>query len=138
MQSNLQCHDRDIPAARTNILGSNEAAAVAAATAQMQQVENFWEDAHSSFRLVPESNEDIYSLRHLNAEMRDVLISLVAANKRRPDYLVIILREIKAISEDQRLRPRLLRSLRALQDIQSTNPLVRTTLNIDTIRIGYI
>ncbi|XP_015116905.1 uncharacterized protein LOC107041059 isoform X2 [Diachasma alloeum] len=116
MQSNIQSHEREIPASRTNIL-SNEAA-------QMQQVENFWEDAHSSFRLVPESNEDIYSLRHLNAEMRDVLVSLVAANKRRPDYLVIILREIKAISEDQRLRPRLLRSLRALQDMQtSSNPL---------------
>ncbi|XP_011304661.1 uncharacterized protein cmb isoform X2 [Fopius arisanus] len=116
MQSNIQDRERDIPASRTNIL-SNEAA-------QMQQVENFWEDAHSSFRLVPESNEDIYSLRHLNAEMRDVLVSLVAANKRRPDYLVIILREIKAISEDQRLRPRLLRSLRALQDMQtSSNPL---------------
>lgn len=57
--------------------------------------------------------------------MRDVLSSLISVNKKRPDYLVIILREIKAISEDHRLRPRLLRSLRALQDTQSlSNPLV--------------
>ncbi|XP_063988432.1 uncharacterized protein LOC135168324 isoform X2 [Diachasmimorpha longicaudata] len=116
MQSNIQPHDREIPSSRTNIL-SNEAA-------QMQQVENFWEDAPSSYRLVPETNEDIYSLRHLNAELRDVLVSLVAANKSQPDYLVIILKEIKAISDDQRLRARLLRSLRALHAMQtSSNPL---------------
>ncbi|CAD6240429.1 GSCOCG00008783001-RA-CDS [Cotesia congregata] len=60
--------------------------------------------------------------------MRDVLLSLVTSNRTRPDYLVIILREIKAISEDHRLRPRLLRSLRALQDTQSANnPLNETT-----------
>lgn len=58
-------------------------------------------------------------------EMKEVLSSLIAVNKKRPDYLVIILREIKAISEDHRLRPRLWRSLRALQDTQSlNNPLV--------------
>lgn len=57
--------------------------------------------------------------------MKEVLSSLIYVNKNRPDYLVIILREIKAISEDHRLRPRLWRSLRALQDTQSlSNPLV--------------
>lgn len=58
-------------------------------------------------------------------EMKEVLSSLISVNKKRPDYLLIILREIKAISEDHRLRPRLWRSLRALQDTQSlSNPLV--------------
>lgn len=57
--------------------------------------------------------------------MRDILLSLIAVNRRQPDYLVVILKEIKAISEDQRLRPRLLRSLRALYDTQSpNNPMV--------------
>lgn len=60
--------------------------------------------------------------------MKEALSSLIAVNKRRPDYLIIILREIKAISEDHRLRPQLLRSLRALQDTQTlmSNPLVST------------
>lgn len=58
--------------------------------------------------------------------MKEALASLIEVNKRRPDYLIIILREIKAIIEDHRLRPRLLKSLHALQDIQKTlsNPLV--------------
>ena len=61
--------------------------------------------------------------------MKEVLSSLIAVNKKRPDYLIIILKEIKAISEDHRLRPRLWRSLRALQDTQSlSNPLVCTLI----------
>ncbi|KAK0176999.1 hypothetical protein PV328_001094 [Microctonus aethiopoides] len=117
--SNLQMQDREIPA-RNNIL-SNE-------PTHSQQVENFWEEAHSSFRLVPESSEDIYSLRHLSGEMRDILLSLIAVNRRQPDYLVVILKEIKAICEDQRLRPRLLRSLRALYDTQSPNNPMNETI----------
>lgn len=57
--------------------------------------------------------------------MKEVVSSLIAVNKRRPDFLIIILREIKTISEDHRLRSQLLRSLRALQDTQTlNNPLV--------------
>ncbi|XP_034951545.1 myb-like protein AA isoform X2 [Chelonus insularis] len=119
LQSNLQTHERESSTARSNI-SFNEAT-------QSQQLDNFWEEAHSSFRLVPDSNDDIYSL-HLSGEMREILLSLVTANRKRSDYLITILREIKAISEDHRLRPRLLRSLRALQDTQSPNiPLNETT-----------
>lgn len=50
-------------------------------------------------------------------EMREVIRSLVVANKKRPDNLVTILKEITAISEDKRL-PLLLISLRFLQDTQ--------------------
>lgn len=50
-------------------------------------------------------------------EMREVIKSLVVANKKRPDNLVTILKEITAISEDKRL-PLLLISLRFLQDTQ--------------------
>lgn len=57
LQSNLQSQEREAPVARNNIL-SNEAT-------QSQQMENFWEEANSIFRLGPESNDDIYSLRHL-------------------------------------------------------------------------
>lgn len=49
--------------------------------------------------------------------MREVIRSLVVANKKRPDNLVTILKEITAISEDKRL-PLLLISLRFLQDTQ--------------------
>lgn len=61
-----------------------------------------------------------------SSEMKEALSSLIAVHKRRPDYLIILLREIKTISEDHRLRPQLLRSLRALQDTQilMNNPLV--------------
>ncbi|XP_044580254.1 putative uncharacterized protein DDB_G0282129 isoform X3 [Cotesia glomerata] len=119
LSSNLQIHDRETPATRNNNSYNDVAT---------QPVDNFWDDGHLSFRSVPDSNEENYSLRHLSGEMRDVLLSLVTSNRTRPDYLVIILREIKAISEDHRLRPRLLRSLRALQDTQSANnPLNETT-----------
>ncbi|XP_015592797.1 uncharacterized protein LOC107266635 isoform X3 [Cephus cinctus] len=125
LQSNLQQQERDrereSAVTRSNIL-SNET------HHQQQQVDNIWEDNHSSFRLLPGHNEDYYSLHHLSGEMRDVLGSLVAANRRRPDYLVIILREIKAISEDHRLRPRLLRSLRALQIPEPPNNPLETAL----------
>lgn len=58
-------------------------------------------------------------------EMKGAISSLIAANKKRPDYLIIILREIKTISEDHRLRSHLLRTLRALQNTQTlNNPLV--------------
>lgn len=57
--------------------------------------------------------------------MKEVLSSLISVNKERPDYLVIILREIKTISEDHRLRSRLWRALRVLQDTRFLrNPLV--------------
>lgn len=60
-----------------------------------------------------------------SSEMKEAINSLITVNKRRPDYLIIILREIKAISEDHRLRPHLLKSLRALQNKQTlNNPLV--------------
>ncbi|XP_044002301.1 putative uncharacterized protein DDB_G0286901 isoform X2 [Aphidius gifuensis] len=112
LQSNLQSQDRELTTARSNIDNTID-------NGTTQQVDNYWEEAHS-FRLAPDNNEDLYCLRHLSDEMRDVLQSLVASNRRRPDYLVIILREIKSICDDQRLRPRLLRSLRALQDAQSS------------------
>lgn len=58
--------------------------------------------------------------------MKEALSLLIAANKRRPDYLIIILKEITSISEDHRLWPQLLRSLRALKGTQTlmNNPLV--------------
>jgi len=68
---------------------------------------------------------NIFSITMNSSEMKEAISSLIAVNKRRPDYLIIILREIKAISEDHRLRSHLLRSLRALQDKQTlNNPLV--------------
>lgn len=60
-----------------------------------------------------------------SSEMKEAVSSLIAVNKRRLDFLIITLREIKTISEDHRLRSHLLRSLRALQDTQTlNNPLV--------------
>lgn len=60
-----------------------------------------------------------------SSEMKEAISSLIAVNKKRPDYLIIILREIKTISEDHRLRSHLLRTLRALQNAQTlNNPLV--------------
>ncbi|KAG7206907.1 hypothetical protein KM043_000801 [Ampulex compressa] len=116
LQSNLQQHERENTAVRSNIL-----------TNEVSQQDNLWEEAHTSFRL-PSSTNDEHSLHSLSTEMKEVLSSLISVNKRRSDYLIIILREIKAISEDHKLRPHLLRSLRALQDTQSlSNPLNETT-----------
>ena len=56
LASNLQTQERETPVTRSNIL-LNEAS-------QQQQVENFWEEAHASYRPIPESNED-WSLRHM-------------------------------------------------------------------------
>lgn len=68
---------------------------------------------------------NMFSILMDSLELKEAIISLVTVNKRRPDYLIIILREIKAISEDHRLRSHLLRSLRTLQDKQTlNNPLV--------------
>lgn len=58
LQSNLQSQERETSVARNNIL-SNEA------SSQQQQVENFWEENHSSFNPVVENNDDLYSLRHM-------------------------------------------------------------------------
>ncbi|KAL0115356.1 hypothetical protein PUN28_010710 [Cardiocondyla obscurior] len=110
LPSNLQQQDRDNATIRSNII-ANEVS---------QQVDNFWEDAHSSFRLPSATNDDNL-FNNLSLEMKEAISHLIAANKRRPDYLIIILREIKAISEDYRLRPQLLRSLRLLQDKQTLN-----------------
>ncbi|XP_012521845.1 uncharacterized protein LOC105828171 [Monomorium pharaonis] len=107
--SNLQQQDRENTTIRSNII-ANEVS---------QQVDNLWEEAHSSFRL-PSMNDDNF-FNNLSSEMKEAIGSLIAVNKRRPDYLIIILREIKAISEDHRLRSHLLRSLRALQDKQTLN-----------------
>ncbi|EZA52085.1 hypothetical protein DMN91_012046 [Ooceraea biroi] len=110
LSSNLQQQDRENATIRSNII-ANEVS---------QQVGNLWEESHISFRLPSTTNDD-NPLNNLSSEMKEAISSLVAANKRRPDYLIIILREIKAISEDHRLRPQLLRSLRALQDTQTLN-----------------
>ncbi|XP_053973188.1 uncharacterized protein LOC128873568 isoform X2 [Hylaeus volcanicus] len=118
LQSNLQQQERENAVARSNIL-TNEVS--------QPQVDNLWEEAHSSFRL-PSMIHDEHLFQTLSSEMKEVLTSLIYANKKQPDYLATILREIKTISEDHRLRPRLLRSLRALQDIQPlSNPLNETT-----------
>ncbi|XP_032680260.1 uncharacterized protein LOC116848373 isoform X2 [Odontomachus brunneus] len=118
LPSNLQQQDRENTTIRSNII-ANEVS---------QQVDNIWEEAYSSFRLPSTTNDDNL-LHNLSSEMKEALSSLIAVNKRRPDYLIIILREIKAISEDHRLRPQLLRSLRALQDTQTlmSNPLNEVT-----------
>ncbi|XP_017880567.1 uncharacterized protein LOC108625240 isoform X2 [Ceratina calcarata] len=119
LQSNLQPQERENTVVRNNNL-TNEVS--------QQQLDNFWEEAHSSFGFPPAVNDD-NPLQNLSSEMREVLSSLISANKQGPYYLVIILRKIKTIIEDHRLRPRLLRSLRALQcDAQSlSNPLNETT-----------
>lgn len=66
-------------------------------------------------------------------EMSDAVASLVTVNSSRPGYLVRVLREVKIICEDHRLRPRLLRSLRALRDSHSpNNPLVNKIIIIST------
>ncbi|KAL6259062.1 hypothetical protein P5V15_008983 [Pogonomyrmex californicus] len=110
LPSNLQQQDRENAAIRSNII-ANEVS---------QQVDNIWEEAHGSFRLPSATNDDNL-FNNLSSEMKEAISSLIAVNKRRPDYLIIILREIKAISEDHRLRSQLLRSLRALQDKQTLN-----------------
>lgn len=67
-----------------------------------------------------------------SVEMRDTLGALIATNRKRPEYLVYILREIKNITDDYRLRVRLLRSLRDLQDTQPPrNPLVSQSGKVD-------
>ncbi|XP_020292735.1 uncharacterized protein LOC109859163 isoform X2 [Pseudomyrmex gracilis] len=107
LPSNLQQQDRENTAIRSNIMASEVS----------QQVDNLWEEA---FRLPSASNDD-NPFSNLSSETREAISSLVAANKKRPDYLIIILREIKAITEDHRLRPHLLRSLRALQIARTLN-----------------
>ncbi|XP_029160927.1 uncharacterized protein LOC114932743 [Nylanderia fulva] len=110
LSSNLQQQDRENATSRSNII-ANE---------MSQQVDNLWEEAHSSFRLTSTTNDDNI-FNNLSSEMKEAISSLIAVNKRRPDFLVIILREIKTISEDHRLRSQLLKSLRALQDTQTLN-----------------
>ncbi|KYN37986.1 Pericentriolar material 1 protein [Trachymyrmex septentrionalis] len=110
LPSNLQQQDRENTAIRSNII-TNE---------MSQQVDNLWEETHSSFRLPSATNDDNL-FNNLSSELKEAISSLIAVNKKRPDYLIIILREIKAISEDHRLRSHLLRSLRALQDKQTLN-----------------
>ncbi|KYM79722.1 Pericentriolar material 1 protein [Atta colombica] len=110
LPSNLQQHDRENTIIRSNII-TNE---------MSQQVDNLWEETHSSFRFPSATNDDNL-FNNLSSELKEAINSLIAVNKRRPDYLIIILREIKAISEDHRLRSHLLRSLRALQDKQTLN-----------------
>ncbi|XP_076176767.1 combover isoform X2 [Ptiloglossa arizonensis] len=118
LQSNLQQQERENAVTRSNIL-SNEVS--------QPQVDNLSEEAHASFRL-PSVINDEYLLQTLSSEVKEVLSSLISVNKKQPDYLVTVLLEIKAISEDHRLRPRLLRALRALQDMQPlSNPLNETT-----------
>ncbi|XP_043253505.1 uncharacterized protein LOC122398003 isoform X3 [Colletes gigas] len=117
LQSNLQQQERENAVTRSNIL-TNEVS--------QPQVDNLWEEAHSSFRL-PSIINDEHPFQTLSSEMKEVLSSLVIVNKKQPDYLITVLREIKTISEDHRLRPRLLRLLRALQDMQPpSNPLNET------------
>ncbi|XP_031834636.1 combover isoform X2 [Nomia melanderi] len=118
LPSNLQQQERENTVTHSNIL-TNEVS--------QQQVDNFWEEAHSSFRLPPVINDE-HPLQNISSEMKEILSLLISVNKKQPDYLVTVLREIKNISEDHRLRPRLLRSLRALQDMQPlSNPLNETT-----------
>ncbi|KAK2584748.1 hypothetical protein KPH14_007078 [Odynerus spinipes] len=107
-QYNLQQQERENTTTRSNII-----------TNEVSQVDNFWEEAHSSFRFPHASNDENF-LHNLSPEMREVIGSLVMANKKRPDYLVTILKEIKTMSEDKRF-PLLLRSLRSLQDQPSNN-----------------
>ncbi|KAF7403464.1 hypothetical protein HZH68_006258 [Vespula germanica] len=104
-QSNLQQQERENTTMRSNII-----------TNEVSQADNSGEEAHSSFRL-PHATNDENFLHNLSPEMREVIKSLVVANKKRPDNLVTILKEITAISEDKRL-PLLLISLRFLQDTQ--------------------
>ncbi|XP_014614048.1 PREDICTED: serine-rich adhesin for platelets isoform X2 [Polistes canadensis] len=104
-QSNLQQQERENTTMRSNII-----------TNEVSQVDNSGEEAHSSFRL-PHATNDEYFLHNLSPEMREVIRSLVVANKKRPDNLLTILKEITAISDDKRL-PLLLISLRFLQDTQ--------------------
>ncbi|XP_076641650.1 combover isoform X1 [Halictus rubicundus] len=118
LPSNLQQQERENTVTRSNIL-TNEVS--------QQQVDNLWEESHSTFRL-PSIVNDEHPLPNSSPELREVLSLLISVNKKQPDYLLTVLREIKNISEDHRLRPRLLRSLRSLQDMQPlNNPLNETT-----------
>ncbi|KOC64949.1 Pericentriolar material 1 protein [Habropoda laboriosa] len=118
LQSNLQQQERENTVVRSNNLTND---------VSQQQVDNLWEEAHSSFRLQSVINDD-NPFQNLSLEMKEALSSLISVNKKRPDYLVMILREITAISDDHRLRPRLWRSLRALQVTQTlSNPLNERT-----------
>ncbi|XP_076375847.1 combover [Megalopta genalis] len=118
LSSNLQQQERENTVIRSNIL-TNEVS--------QQQVDNLWEEAHSTFRL-PSVINDEHPLQNTSSELREVLSLLISVNKKQPDYLLTVLTEIKNISEDHKLRPRLLRSLRSLQDMQPlSNPLNETT-----------
>ncbi|XP_072746468.1 uncharacterized protein Cmb isoform X3 [Anoplolepis gracilipes] len=110
--SNLQQQERENVTSRSNII-ANE---------MSQQVDNLWEEAHSSFRLTSTTNDDNI-FNNLSSEMKEAISSLIAVNKKRPDFLIIILREIKAISEDHRLRSHLLRSLAKITTLQDTQTL---------------
>ncbi|OAD53655.1 hypothetical protein WN48_09668 [Eufriesea mexicana] len=92
LQSNLQQQECENTVIRSNIL-TNEVS--------QQQVDNIWEETHSSFRLPSVVNDD-------NPFQN--------------------LREIQAISRDRRLRSRLWRTLRVLQGARILrNPLNKTT-----------
>ncbi|OAD53653.1 Pericentriolar material 1 protein [Eufriesea mexicana] len=92
LQSNLQQQEWENTVMRSNIL-TNEVS--------QQQVDNIWEETHSSFRLPSVVNDD-------NPFQN--------------------LREIQAISRDRRLRSRLWRTLRVLQGARILrNPLNKTT-----------
>ncbi|XP_012261431.2 uncharacterized protein LOC105689176 isoform X2 [Athalia rosae] len=92
---------------------------------QPQFVDNYSDEQSACTRLLPASNDGQVWLRQLSDEMSDAVASLVLVNTSRPGYLVRVLREMKIICEDHRLRPRLLRSLQALRDSHSpNNPLV--------------
>ncbi|XP_046748721.1 uncharacterized protein LOC124412679 isoform X7 [Diprion similis] len=93
---------------------------------QSHHVDNFFDEQQlACTRSVPANNDGQVCLRQLSNEMSDAVSSLVTVNTSRPGYLVRVLREVKIICEDHRLRPRLLRSLRALRDSHSSNnPLV--------------
>ncbi|XP_029674780.1 uncharacterized protein LOC115242535 isoform X2 [Formica exsecta] len=112
LPSNLQQQDRENATSRSNII-ANE---------MSQQVDNLWEEAHGSFRLASATNDDNI-FNNLSSEMKEAISSLIAVNKRRPDFLIIILREIKTISEDHRLRSHLLRSLAKITTLQDTRTL---------------
>ncbi|XP_015514172.2 uncharacterized protein LOC107220202 isoform X3 [Neodiprion lecontei] len=93
---------------------------------QSHHVDNFFDEQQlACTRSVSANNDGQVCLRQLSNEMSDAVSSLVTVNTSRPGYLVRVLREVKIICEDHRLRPRLLRSLRALRDSHSSNnPLV--------------
>ncbi|KAL6426438.1 hypothetical protein ACFW04_009129 [Cataglyphis niger] len=112
LPSHLQQQDRENATNRNNII-TNE---------MSQQVDNLWEETHGSFRLTSATNDDNI-FNNLSSEMKEAISSLIAVNKRRPDFLIIILREIKTISEDHKLRSHLLRALAKITSLQNSQTL---------------